>query len=41
MVTPFRGKGAGGMVLICPTGERLALPFLGKGAGWMAVQFLP
>jgi hypothetical protein len=41
MVTPFPGKGAGGMVLICPIGERLALPFLGKGAGGMVLPYSP
>jgi hypothetical protein len=41
MVTPFLGKGAGGMAHNCPIRERPALPFLGKGVGGMAVQRLP
>ena len=40
-ISPFLGKGAGGMAHQFPAGERLRSPFLGKGAGGMADQGNP
>ena len=37
-VSPFLGKGDGGMASCFPLGERLRSPFLGEGDGGTAVQ---
>jgi len=37
-VTPFRGKGDGGMAQYFPAGERLRSPSLGEGAGEKVVE---